>query len=100
MLIQVPDPLFDLGDLRVLINKWNIDCGRRVLTERIKLDIKRPDFAAMTGTTEPTIQRVEQGVLNPRDHLKLAIAAALGLEVEMLWPFPKIAEALATREAA
>lgn len=86
---------FDLRDVRSIVAKWAIDCGRKVTERRESLGLDRRKFAAMVGTTEATITRVEQGVLNPRDHLKLAIAAALALEVEDLWRHPRRTEVFA-----
>lgn len=82
------DPFFDLDDVRDLVAKWAIDCGRRVSKRRETLGWDRRQLAGITGTTEATIHRIESGALRPRDHLKLAIAAALQLEVEDLWPYP------------
>jgi DNA-binding XRE family transcriptional regulator len=45
-------------------------------------------MASVTGTTEPTIQRIEHGHLNPRDNLRLAIAAALDADASDLWAYP------------
>lgn len=79
---------FDLDDVRRMVSKWSIDCGARVEQRRRELGWDRPTFAAIVGTTEATIHRIESGKLNPRDHLKLAISAALQVEVGDLWVFP------------
>lgn len=89
------DPALDLRDIRQMVAKWAIDCGRRVADRRVALRWDRRQLARLVGTTEATIARIEQGVINPRDHLKLAIAAALCLEVESLWPYPRRADVFA-----
>lgn len=91
----VEDPKFDIRDIRVMVSKWAVDCGRRVSDRRADLHLNGRALAAAAGCNEITIYKIENGSLNPRDHLKLSIAAALDVEVDMLWPFPKIAEVLA-----
>lgn len=83
------DPFFDMRDVRQMVAKWAVDCGRRLADRRTELKWDRRQLAALVGTTEATITRIEQGAINPRDHLKLALAAALAVEVETLWPFPR-----------
>lgn len=79
---------FDLDDVRRLVGKWAIDCGTRVARRRADLGWDRQTLADLVGTTEATIHRIESGKLNPRDHMKLAVAAALQTEVVDLWPYP------------
>ena len=86
---QAPDPYFDPDNLRAMVRRWAIDCGRRVSETRKLRGYDRARLAALVGTGVPTIFRIETGTLNPRDHMKLAIAAALVVEVEDLWPFPR-----------
>lgn len=96
-----PDPFFDLDDVRRLARKWAVDCGHLVEQRRVALGFDRRQLAAIVGTTEATIHRVESGVVAPRDYLKMAIAAALAIDVSSLWPYParsavfEAAEALA-----
>lgn len=94
------DPYFDLRDVRVMVAKWAVDCGRRVSDRRTMLGWDRRQLAAFAGTTEATIHRIEEGKINPRDHMKLAIASAVGLEVEALWPYPRRADVFATAGTA
>ena len=89
------EPFFDLRDVRTMVSKWAVDCGRRVADRREFMKWDRRQFATIVGTTEATITRIELGQLNPRDHLKLAISAALQVEVEALWPYPRRAEVYA-----
>ena len=89
------DPFFDLRDVRQMVAKWAVDCGRRVADRRASLDWDRRQLASLVGSTEATITRIELGQINPRDHLKLAIASALASEVEDLWPYPRRADVFA-----
>lgn len=89
---EIQEPYFDLEDVRRMVAKWSVDCGRRVQERRQALNIDRKVFAQLVGSTEPTIIRIEAGTMNPRDYLKLAIASALVCEVETLWPFPRRAD--------
>jgi DNA-binding XRE family transcriptional regulator len=89
------DPFFDLRDVRQMVAKWAVDCGRRVADRRSSLNWDRRQLASMIDTTEATITRIELGQLNPRDHLKLVIASALAVEVEDLWPYPRRSDVFA-----
>jgi DNA-binding XRE family transcriptional regulator len=90
--VATRDPFFDAEDVRALVREWQIQCGARVKARRELFNWDRRTFAAITGTTEPTIQRVEAGVVNPRDYLRLIIAACLACEVADLWPYPTQAD--------
>lgn len=81
-------PFFDLDDVRVLARKWAVDCGALVAGRRTEMGWTRQQLATLVGTTEATIHRVESGAVSPRDYLKMAIAAALAVPVEQLWPYP------------
>lgn len=87
-----PEAFFDLDDVRRMVGKWAIDCGRNVARRREALGWSREQMAGIVGTSEASIHRIESGKLNPRDHLKLAIASALAVEVPDLWPFPTRAQ--------
>lgn len=89
------EAFFALEDVRRMVSKWAVDCGRRVQDRRTSLGWDRPRLASLVGTTEATIVRIEQGVINPRDYLKLAVAAALVVEVEELWPYPRRSDVFA-----
>lgn len=97
---QTVEPFFELEDVRRMVAKWAVDCGRRVQDRRMSLDWDRRTLASLVGTTEATITRIEQGVLNPRDYMKLAVASALVVEVEELWPYPRRADVFALAPAA
>lgn len=81
-------PFLDLDDVRRLARKWAVDCGHRVEQRRTELGWDRRKLAALVGTTEATIHRVESGVMAPRDYLKMAIAAALAVDVATIWTYP------------
>lgn len=92
---DLPEAFFDLDDVRRMVTKWAVDCGKRVKARRGELGWDRRQLAAMTGTTEATVHRIEAGTLNPRDHLKLVFAATLQVEVAELWPYPLRADVYA-----
>lgn len=79
---------FDADDLRHALDKWQLDCGKRVASRRSLLGVTPRDLADLTGTTQATISRIEAGSLNPRDILRVAIAGVLRCEVADLWPYP------------
>lgn len=83
------DPVVDLDEVRKLVSVWSVDCGARVAEWRRRLGWDRQRLARAAGCTEATIHRIESGKLHPRDHLKLAVAAALEVEVADIWEFPK-----------
>ena len=75
-------------DFRALVNEWAQQCGKRVRSRRLDVGYDRRQLAGITGTTEPTIQRIEHGHINPRDHLRWMISAALVSNVSDLWCYP------------
>lgn len=92
---DLPEAFFDLDEMRRMVSKWAVDCGERVTNRRKELGWDRRQLAAMTGTTEATVHRVEEGKINPREHLKLIFAATLQVEVSDLWPYPTRADVYA-----
>lgn len=83
-----PEPLIVLDDVRRLVGKWSVDCGARMAKWRTERGFDRATLAALVGTSEATIHRIESGKLHPRDHLKLGIASALLVEVGEIWTYP------------
>jgi DNA-binding XRE family transcriptional regulator len=75
-------------DIRPLVSEWARQCGKRVGERRVSLGLDRRHVAVLAATTEPTIHRIENGCINPRDHLRFAISAVLGSDVSDLWSFP------------
>lgn len=82
-------PALDHEDVRRMVAKWAVDCGRRVQERRQLFSWDRRTLSELVGVSEPTMIRIEQGSINPRDYLKLSIAACLLCEVEDLWPYPR-----------
>lgn len=73
---------------RRVAQHWAIDCGGRVRAARRARGWSLLELADRVGTTEATIHRIEHGVLQPRDHMKFAISAALDVSPAELWPMP------------
>ena len=65
--------------------------SERRLAKRMRSSV----LGGYAGCNEVTIWRIENGLINPRDTLKLGIAAALDCEVEDIWPMPRRAEVIA-----
>jgi DNA-binding XRE family transcriptional regulator len=95
-----PEPFFELDAVRRMAAKWAVDCGHRVAEARTRLGWDRRTLAGLVGTTEATIHRVESGALNPRDHLKFAIASALSVEISEIWQYPTRERVFAEASAA
>lgn len=68
--------------------RWASECGARVKHRRGELNFTLQRVADLTGSTPQTIARVESGAIVPRDKLRVAIAFALFVEVDRLWPWP------------
>lgn len=86
-----PVPLeakFDAEILDDITREWIAECGVRIARRRELLGLHRRELADLAGTSEPTIIRVEAGTLNPKDHLRIAIAGALRCEVADIWAYP------------
>ena len=89
--VRTPDTaLLDRADVRALVIEWARQCGTRVRARRVDLGVDRRHLAAIAGTTEATIQRIESGFINPRDALRFTISAALDLDVADLWSYPSV----------
>lgn len=94
------EPRFDSGLLKDITDEWIVQCGVHVERRRKNLQMHRKELADLAGTSEPTIIRIESGTLNPRDHLRIAIAGVLRCEVSDLWPYPPHAQIAARALAA
>ena len=98
-------PLLDTGTLRRDLRgggEWARQCGERVARRREHLGLTSTQLAQLVGVPEPTIWKVEQGLLAPRDYLKIAIAFAMATPVEHLFPYPereRVSEMYRTEEA-
>lgn len=65
--------------------------GSRVRGRRLDQRLTQAQLAALIGddgVTVQTISKLERGELVPRDYLKLALALALCVEVQKLFPMP------------
>jgi len=82
------EPRFDPTLLRDITDEWIAHCGVRVQRRREAFGLHRRELAELVNSSEPTIIRIEAGTLNPRDHLRIAIAGVLRCEVAELWPYP------------
>lgn len=81
-------PLHDLDVLRAYIDRESRSWGRLVRSRREDLGLTLDQVAKLAGTTAQTIQKIEKGQIQPRDHLRLALAFALSTEVDRLFPMP------------
>lgn len=66
--------------------------GRRVAAERDKRDWSQAFLATAVRATQQTISAIEAGDLIPRDHLKVRLAFAFGMQPSDLfvWPEAKV----------
>lgn len=67
---------------------WAVQCGSRITARRAELELSQHDLSILTRVPTQTIWRIEKGVIVPRDYLRVAIAQALGCDVQDLWPWP------------
>lgn len=79
-----------------LTRQW----GKQVQDRRLAMGFSVETLADACGTSTRTIQRVEEGTLNPRDHLKAAIARWLGCQVPALFKFPSYGDLTSYDQAA
>ena len=94
-------PLLDSAQLRRLVSLWQNDSGNRVRQRRTELGISIVGLATAVGVTPESISRLERGVQAPRDSVRVAIAHALAVEVDALWPaIPRDQVDLVARKAA
>jgi transcriptional regulator with XRE-family HTH domain len=64
--------------------------GARVRSIRRALGLRVEDLAARSGCGIGTVYRLERGEREPSRLVKRAISAALGVELEVLWPSDRI----------
>lgn len=62
--------------------------GSRVKARRKLLDLTLEQVAGLAFTTPQTIFKIEEGEIVARDHVRLAVAFALGCEPDELFPVP------------
>jgi len=78
--------LLDGDRLHRLMDTWRFDSGDRLRQRRIGFGWSQDALASLVGVQSISISRFESGVQAPRDSTRLAIACALGCEVNDIWP--------------
>lgn len=68
--------------------------GIRCKTRRKALKLTLEQTADLAFTTPQTIFKIEEGQIVARDHVRLALAFALGCEVKDLFPLPSRADVM------
>lgn len=77
-----------LGELLGAGGPVAASAGARIRKLRSQFGWTQAVLAELTDTTVPTINRIEHGMIIPRDYLKASIAYALCAEVSELWEMP------------
>ncbi len=76
----------DLDDF--LRTKWARKCGNLVRSRRELLNLTPAQLAEAAGVSRPTLSKIENGKLLPRDYMRISVAHSLGCRVDDLWPWP------------
>lgn len=84
--------MISLREIRTMCHKHAIDNGNMIAQRRIAMGIRQHELATLTDLTPASISRIEDGLLVPRDYVRVAIAAALDVEPGELWPYPPLAD--------
>lgn len=84
----VEGPVIDLDQLRAYLDRESRMWGMLVRSRREMLGFTLEQVATLAGTTVPTLFKIEKGKIQPRDHLRVALAFALQTEVLHLFPIP------------
>lgn len=63
--------------------------GRRLREVRTEQEMTGSELARKAGVTRQHIQRIETGVTTASDTVRIAIAAALGVEVEAIFDYSR-----------
>lgn len=66
--------------------------GERMRMLRIEAGLSQDELADVAGSSQATISRVEKGLQNMSEPLKVKVADALGLTPEEFWPSITIEE--------
>lgn len=80
--------MLDERRLRKAVNDWAYQSGRRLSVRRRELDWSLQDVAGLIGVTFQMISKYELGLAIPSDAKRWAIACALSVEVDQIWPNP------------
>ena len=74
--------------LRIVMRSRAEDAGGLVERLRHEKGYGPTQFSALIGVPLQTLHKIEKGHIVPRDQLKAAIALALEVELEDLYPWP------------
>lgn len=83
-----PAPMLDARRLRRAVSDWSFEAGRRIAVRRRELGWKQNKLAGLVGVRVTSISKFELGIATPKDSTRWAIACALMVEVNELWPQP------------
>lgn len=78
--------------LRQVMRSRQVAVGARIRERRLEQGIGPTHFGALLGVGLQTVHKIETGEIVPRDHLKAAIALALEIELDELYPWPSTDE--------
>lgn len=78
--------LLDEERLKDAVRRWNCTCGREVARLRKERGWRQPQLAELAGIATQTVSKVELGLIVPTESVRLALAFALMVEVDKIWP--------------
>lgn len=78
--------MLDERRLRVAVSDWAFEAGRRIAVRRRELGWRQERLASLVGVRATAISKFELGLATPKDSTRLAIACALMMEVDQIWP--------------
>jgi transcriptional regulator with XRE-family HTH domain len=81
-------PAIDPEVVRKYLKREQRFWGSKVHDARAARGFTLEELAALAGSTPQTIHKIERGQIAPRDHLRIALAFALGVDVDRLFPIP------------
>lgn len=82
-------PMLDERRLRKAVSDWSFQSGRRLAVRRRELGWSLQQLAGLVGVTFQMISKYELGLAVPSDAKRWAIACALSVEVDEIWPNPR-----------
>lgn len=78
----------DAGHPQLPLQLW----AALVYEARRARGLSQPQLAQAAGVAQQTISKLERGMLCPHDRIKLRLAAALGVQPALLFPWPSLTE--------
>lgn len=84
-------PITDTDALRSMFapgSLWASEAGDKVRKIRRERKWSLDTLAELTGCNASTLSRIESGAVVPRFYLMAAIAYALTVEIDDIWPMP------------